>query len=169
MIRLRYACAATLVSAGLISVTLSGQQAPAPQAPTLTPILAGKKFVSPVRGEAQVDYTKPSTKREKDMVVTSITVKNTMTAPIARLTIDEIWYDAGGGVVTGNKGVVNGLLQPGETQTVRIETPFNPKMKANNWNFTHANGVIKPHRVDKMDGSDAKEAKPAAKSAAKKK
>ena len=90
MIRLRYARAATLVSAGLISATLLAQQAPAPPAPTLTPILAGRKFVSPVRGEAQVDYTKPSTKREKDMIVTSITLKNTMTAPIARLTVDEI-------------------------------------------------------------------------------
>jgi len=31
-------------------------QAPAPQAPTLTPILAGKKFVSR-SGRSQVDYT----------------------------------------------------------------------------------------------------------------
>ena len=90
-----------------------------------------------------------------------------MTAPIARLTIDETWYDAAGGLVTGSKGVVNGLLQPGEVQIVRIETPFNAKMKANNYNFTHANGVVKPHRVDKMDAPDAKDGAPAAKAAAK--
>ena len=166
MIRLRYAFAATLVSAGLISVTLLAQQAPAPQAPPMEQILAGKKFVAPVRGEAQVDFTKPTTKRDKEMVVTSISVKNTMTAPIARLTIDETWYDAAGALVTGSKGVVNGLLQPGEVQVVKIETPFNAKMKANNYNFTHANGVVKPHRVDKIDGGDAKDAKPAAKPAA---
>ena len=130
-------------------------------------ILAGKKFVAPVRGEAQVDFTKPVTKREKEMVVTSIAVRNTMSAPIARLTIDETWYDAAGALVTGSKGVVNGLLQPGEVQTVKIETPFNAKMKANNYNFTHANGVVKPHRVEKMDAPDAKDAKPAAKAAAK--
>ena len=169
MFRLRYACAATLVSAGLISVSLLAQQAPAPQAPPMVPILAGKKFVSPVRGEAQVDYTKPTTRRDKEMVVTSITVKNTMTAPIARLTIDETWYDGGGALVTGSKGTLNGLLQPGEVQTVKIETPFNAKMKANNYTFTHANGVVKPHRVDKMGGPDAKDAKPAEKAAPKKK
>ena len=56
-------------------------------------------------------------------------------------------------------------------QTVKIETPFNAKMKANNWNFSHANGTVpKPHRVEKFDGGDAKDAKPAAaKPAAKKK
>lgn len=169
MIRLRYALAATLVSAGLISVTLLAQQAPAPQAPLLQPILAGKKLVAPVRGEAQVDFIKPITKREKDMVVTSITVKNTMTAPIARLTIGETWYDAAGALVTGSKGILNGLLQPGEVQTVKIETPFNAKMKANNFTFTHANGAVKPSRVDKMDAPDAKDTKPAAKPAAAKK
>ena len=30
---------------------------------------------------------------------------------------------------------------------MKIETPFNTKMKANNYNFTHANGTIKPHAV----------------------
>jgi hypothetical protein len=177
MTRLRYAFATTLVSAGLISVTLLAQQAPAPQAPApqaplLTPILAGRKFVAPVRGEAQVEFTKPVTKRDKDMVITSITVKNTMTAPIARFTIDETWYDTAGALVTGSKGVVNGLLQPGEVQTVRLVTPYNAKMKANNYNFVHANGPVKPTRVDKIDDPnappDAKGAKPAAKPAAKK-
>jgi len=178
MIRLRYAFATTLVSAGLISVTLLAQGAPAPQAaapqaptvqaPNLTPILAGRKFVAPVRGEAQVEFTKPVTKRDKDMVVTSITVRNTMTAPIARFTIDETWYDAGGALVTGSKGIVNGLFQPGEVQTVRLVTPYNAKMKSNNYNFVHANGAVKPMRVEKIEDPNAPpDPKAAAKAAAK--
>lgn len=178
MIRMRYALATILVSAGLTSVTLLAQEAPAqsapaPQAaavpaPPLTPILGGMKFVAPVRGQAQVEFTKPATKRDKDMVVTSITVKNVMTAPIARLTIDETWYDAAGALVNGSKGVVNGLLQPGEVQTVKLMTPFNAKMKANNYNFVHANGAVKPTRVDKIEDPNAPDpkAKPAAKAAA---
>lgn len=175
MIRVRYAFATTLVSAGLISVTLLAQQAPAPQAPApqaplLKPILAGRNFVAPVRGEAQVEFTKPVTKRDKDMVITSITVRNAMTAPIARLTIDETWYDGAGALVTGSKGTVNGLLQPGEVQTLKLVTAYDAKMKANNYNFIHANGVVKPTRVDKIDDPNApaaKDAKPGAKPAAK--
>jgi hypothetical protein len=50
------------------------------------------------------------------------------------------------------------MLQPGEIGTVSIEAPYNPKMKASNWNFAHANGAIKPHRVAKLSGADEKPA-----------
>jgi hypothetical protein len=168
MNRARCSFAATLVGVCFVSATLVAQ-APAP--PPMTSVLAGKKLTPPIRGQAEVDYAKPVTKREKDMVITKIQVKNTSNAPIPRLTITETWYDAGGATVGGGKGAINGLLQPGEIQTIVIETPFNAKMKANNYNFSHANGTIKPHLVAKM-GSDEKEpaAKPAAaKPAAKKK
>ena len=56
---------------------------------------------------------------------------------------------------------------------MKIETPYNAKMKANNYNFTHANGTIKPHNVPKLVAGGDKEpaAKPASatKRAAKKK
>jgi hypothetical protein len=158
MIRARHLLAATLTSASLIGVSVIAQT---PQAPPMTSVLAGKKFTPPAQGSVEVDFTAPKTSRVKDMVVTKIVVKNTMTKPIARLTIDETWYDDKGATVTGSKGVVNGLLQPGEIQTIVIETPFNAKMKANNYNFTHANGTVKPHKVTTM--GDAKE--PAAKNA----
>ena len=65
--------------------------------------------------------------------------------------------------MTGGKGVVT-RLEPGEVQTVKIETPYNAKMSANNYNFSHANGTVKPHNVAKLTaGGDAKE--PAAKNA----
>lgn len=158
MTRVRSTFAATLVGAGLIGVTVLAQQAP-----PMTPILAGKKFTPPAQGLVEVDYLKPTTRRDKDMVVTKIVVKNTMKAPIARLTVDETWYDKGGALVTGSKGIINGLLQPDEVQTLEVRTPYDAKMAANNWNFTHANGAVKVHRVDKMDAAkDAPAAKPAA-------
>ena len=73
-----------------------------------------------------------------------------MTAPLLRLTIDETWYDKAGGLVTRRQGRASTGLEPGEVGTVKIETPFNPKMKANNYNFAHANGTIKPHKVAKL-------------------
>jgi hypothetical protein len=167
MTRARCAFAVSLAGVTFISAHLPAQ---APTAPPMTSVLAGKKLTPPIRGQAEVDYTKPVTKREKDMVVTKIQVKNTSNAPIPRLTITETWYDAGGATVGGGKGAINGLLQPGEVQTIIIETPYNAKMKANNYNFSHANGTIKPHAVAKL-GSDEKEpaTKPAAASKAKKK
>jgi hypothetical protein len=170
MTRARCAFAATLVGVSFVSALVIAQT---PTAPPMTSVLAGKKLTPPIRGQAEVDFTKPVTKRDKDMVVTKIQVRNMSNAPIPRLTITETWYDAGGATVGGGKGAINGLLQPGEIQTIVIETPYNAKMKANNYNFSHANGTIKPHKVDKM--TDEKEpatktaAKPAPKPAAKKK
>ena len=165
MNRARLIHAATLVGASLVATAVFAQT-PAP--PPMTSVLAGKKFTPPFKGQADLDFSGPVTKNVKGMVTTVFQVKNNMNAPLVRLTIDETWYDAAGALVTGGKGVVN-RLEPGEVGTVTIETPFNPKMKANNYNFSHANGTIKPHKVAKLaaPGDAAKE--PAAKPAAAKK
>jgi hypothetical protein len=166
MNRARLTIAATLVGASFVATAL----AQTPPAPPMTSVLAGKKFTPAFKGQAEIDFTKPITKRDKEMVVTTIQVRNNATGPLLRLTIDETWYDKAGGLVTGGKGVLN-RLEPGEVATVKIETPYNAKMSANNYNFSHANGTVKPHKVDKMTAAgDAKDAaKPAAKPAAKKK
>ena len=166
MTRARLIVAATLVGASMVAA-----HAQTPQAPPMTSVLAGKKFTPPFKGTAEVDFTKPVSKNDKGMVVTTIMVKNNAPGPILRLTVDETWYDAGGASVGGGKGAINGLLQPGEAQTIVIETPYNAKMKANNYNFSHANGTIKPHKVAKFGDEKEPAAKPASatKPAAKKK
>jgi hypothetical protein len=163
MNRARLTFAATLVGASLVAPAVFAQT---PQAPPMTSVLAGKKFTPAFKGQADIDFTKPVTKRDKDMVVTTIMVKNNTPGPLLRLTIDETWYDKAGGLVTGGKGVL-ARLEPGEVGTVKIETPFNAKMSANNYNFSHANGTVKPHSVPKLVAGDAKE--PATKPAAAKK
>ena len=164
MKRARFFAAATLAGAFAATAAL----AQTPQAPPMTSVLAGKKFTPPLKGPAEVEFMKPETKRDKEMVVTRIKVRNASAAPIARLTITETWYDKGGATVGGGKGFLNGLLQPGEVQTIVIETPYNTKMSANNYNFSHANGTVpKPKRVDKMTGD--KDAPAPAKAPAKKK
>jgi hypothetical protein len=154
MNRARVAFSATLVTLTLATGTaLAGQTAQAGQtgqAP-MTSVLAGKKFTPPLKGEAVIEFTAPVTKREKDMVVTRVTVRNASVAPVPRLTISETWYDKSGAIVTGGKGGINGLLQPGEIQVITIETPYNPKMNGNQFNFTHANGTVKPAKVAKLE------------------
>ncbi len=94
-------------------------------------------------------YVKPVTKAQpgKNMVLTTIKVRNASLAPIARLQVTETWYDKGGTVVASSRSAINGLLQPQEIQTMTIETPYSPKMSSNNWNFTHANGTVKIAKV----------------------
>jgi len=161
MNRARFVLAATLTGACLVAGPALAEQAT--QAPPMQSVLAGKKFTPPLKGQAEVEFTKPETKKEKDLVVTTFQVKNMSKAPIARLTVDVTWYDDKGTVVGGGKGVINGLLQPDEVQTMRIESGYNPKMKSNNYNFSHPNGTVKPKQVAKLEGADTKE--PAAKNA----
>ena len=73
-------------------------------------------------------------------------------------------------LVSGGKGFINGLLQPGEVKTIEIQTPYDAKMNANSWNFSHANGPVKPHQVKALDDPNAATKKePAAKTASAKK
>jgi hypothetical protein len=164
--KVHVAVGAMLVGASVVAVSVAAQTTP--QAPPMQSILAGKKFQPPVKGQAEVDYTKPQTTRKGSVVITKIQVKNTMSAPIGRLKIVETWFDKSGGTIPGGEGVINGLLQPGEVQTIEIQTPYNDKMNANSWNFAHANGTVKPHLVKSFDAaSGAKE--PAAKTTTTKK
>ena len=167
-----HALAVTLAGALCLGGLTASAQTPAadqPKAPELKQVLAGKKFTPPVRGEATIDFVKSPTRRDGTTLVTKILVKNTSNAPIARLTIDETWYDKSNNLIPGGKGVINGLLQPGEVQTIEIRTPVNANMSASMLQFSHANGTVpKPHSVKSMDAPKEPE-KPAAKAAAKKK
>jgi hypothetical protein len=163
MNRARFVFAAALVGAGLAGPVL----AQTPQAPPLTPLLAGRNIKPPFKGNAAVDFAKPARSRDKDMVIEKIQVKNMSSGPIARLTIDETWYDKAGATIGGGKGVLNGLLQPGEVQTITVASPYNAKMSANQYRFSHANGGVTPHQVNKFEGDSA--ATPAAAKPAKKK
>lgn len=164
MNRARLASAALVV--GSVMVTGAVMTAQVTQAPEMHSVLAGKKFTPPVRGEATVEFTQPSTKalQGKNMVETRITVRNVSQGPIARLQVTETWYDKGGAIVASNRGVINGLLQPQEIQTIVIDTAYNTKMSSNNWNFTHANGTVKVAKVKTLEApKDAAAPAPAAK------
>ena len=162
MIRARIAVAATILGASFAGATVLAQQTPQaqpsgqPAAPQMKSILAGKKFMPPVRGDANVDFVKTPTKREGTTLVTKIQVKNTSPAPIPRLKVVETWYDKDGNMIPGGDAVINGLLQPGEIATLEIRTPVNPKMAQSMMQFSHANGTVpKPHSVKTLDAPGA--------------
>jgi hypothetical protein len=116
-----------------------------------TPPAALAKFVPAIRGLAEVELTKPVTRRVGNEIVTTMKVKNTSTAEsIAGLRVDEFWYDKAGVPVTGNTFRHRKPLQPGEIVEVTLRTPVNPKMDRNQYQFVHANGDIKPTVVPKL-------------------
>ncbi len=125
-----------LLSAG---VSLAGQTTP------------GRKLISPVRGDATVEITKPDTKIVKGEVITTIRVKNVMTAPIAGFQIDENWFK-GSTNVGGDTYRHPRPLPVGEVIVVTLKTPQARIIGARNqYQFKHANGAIKPKTVAKLD------------------
>jgi hypothetical protein len=112
---------------------------------------ATKKLVPPVRGEATIGYLKPVSKREGNMIVTTIKIKNLSNGAIAGLKVDEFWYDKAGDPVTGSQPFRwRKPLQPGEVIDVVLKVPTNPKMDRNQYKFEHANGTIKTQLLPKL-------------------
>ena len=131
---------------------LEAQAAPAGQsgqAPASRP-----RLVAPVRGVAPIGYTKPLVKRGKvggkDFVITTMQIKNMAAGPIAGLKVDDFWYDKQGNPLPSDSYRHPRPLQPGEVITVTLETPADPRMNRNQWQFSHANGDIKPTLVGKL-------------------
>ena len=129
---------------------------PAPEAQASQPAPAARpKLVAPVRGVAQLGYTKPVVKNAtiggKQFVVTTIQVKNMANGAIAGLKVDEFWYDKAGDPVTGAQPFrYRKPLMPGEVIDVVLKVPTNPKMNSNQYKFEHANGTIKPTKMPKL-------------------
>jgi hypothetical protein len=160
MNRARFAVVATLVGASFAGVT--GTDLLAQKPPEFKSVLAGKKVQPPLKGQGEVEFLQPVTKKVGDNVVTSIKVKNISTAPLARLKVAETWFDTKNNIVAAGEGTLDKPLAPGAVDTITIETPWTSKMNGNSWNFSHANGLVKPKRVKALDD-------PAAKTVAKKK
>lgn len=121
-----------------LPVHVAGQEAP-------------RKLIAPVRGEANVDITKPNTKVVGNEVVTVITLRNASTGAIAGLKVEENWYDKGGNPVSGDTYRHPRPLPPGEIITVTLKTPRKPSMQSNQYQFTHANGAVKTKIVPKLE------------------
>jgi hypothetical protein len=111
---------------------------------------APRKLISPVRGEAQVEYTKPNTKVAGNEVVTVIMVKNVSAAPIAGFKLDESWIDKAGTLSGGDTYRHPKPFMPSEIITITLKTPRNTRMASNSYNFSHANGTVKPKLVPKL-------------------
>ncbi len=113
---------------------------------------APRKLISPVRGEATVEITKPDTKVVGNNVVTTIYLKNTSSAPIAGLKVEENYYDRAGQPIGGDIFRSRSPIMPNQVIKIELTTPRRPGMGDNQYNFSHANGTIaKPKVVPKLE------------------
>jgi hypothetical protein len=148
----------TLVGVALLAAGIAAEQAKpaAPPAATAKPNDEGAlpsqgKLVAPVRGEAELGYTKPAVKNDGKFITTTMKVKNMSSGAIAGLKIDEFWYDKDGNPVTGSQPFrYRKPLQPGEVIEVVLKVPINKAMNRNQYKFEHANGKIKPTLLPKL-------------------
>lgn len=150
MTRARVVVASVVLATFGLGIAPALSQTP-PATQPLPSVLAGRKLTPPIKGTAVIEYSQPTTRREGNMIITRIVVKNTSLGAIARLTVTESWYDVNGGLVLESRGLINGLLQPQEIQTITIETPARPTLSRNNWTFSHVNGEVRPQRVPKLE------------------
>jgi hypothetical protein len=113
-----------------------------------------RKLIPPIRGEAVLEMTKPNTKVMGNEVVTTIIARNpATTGAIAGLKVEENWYDKKRNPVTGDTYRHPRPLKAGEVITITLRTPKSPLMDTNQYQFTHANGTIKPNIVPKIEGA----------------
>ncbi len=134
---------------GFLIAPAAFAQTPAPAAPAAP--AAPRKLISPMRGEASVEFTRPSTTRKGANVVTVMVIKNTSPLPIAGFRLEESWADKSGNLAGGDVYRHPKPFMPGEVITVTLTTPTNPRMASNSFNFVHANGTVKPKSVPKID------------------
>ncbi|MCA1584138.1 MAG: hypothetical protein LC791_04975 [Acidobacteria bacterium] len=140
MIRQSQRLLAAVAMAGLTAVAVAFAEQDAP-----------RKLIAPVRGEATIEMTPPATKVVGTEVVTTIIVKNTSSGAIAGFKIEENWYDKGGNPIGGDTYRHPRPLPPNEIITITLKTPRHPQMTRNQYQFSHANGNVKPKSVPKIE------------------
>ena len=133
---------------GFVFAPVALAQTPAPAAPA-----APRKLISPFRGDATVEFTKPVTKRVGANIVTTLVVKNTSSGPLAGFRLEESWSDKSGNLAGGDTYRHPRPLMANEVITITLTTPFNTRMTSNSYNFIHANGNVKPKNVPKIDAA----------------
>jgi hypothetical protein len=130
-------------------------QAPAAktQQPAATPA-APPKFVTPVKGEAEVQILQPQSSQQGTLLVTKIKVKNVSKGPIVGFKAEEYWYNAKGETVSGSPVFRHPKpFMPNEVIEVTLRSPHDASMNKGGRSlrvFGHGNGKVKATLVPKF-------------------
>jgi hypothetical protein len=103
------------------------------------------------RGLAEIAYTQPQARREREFIVTSIRVKNVSQNAIAGFQVDEFWFDADGNTVTGDQVRFREPILSNEVREIELRVPRVQSMDRSNYEFSHQNGEIKATLVKEIE------------------
>ncbi len=102
--------------------------------PPAEPAMGHPRTLTPVMGEAVLAVWPPETKvdRQSNVVRTSIKVANpSANQYIQGLSVEEVWYDSSGAIVSRVSSSLAIPLRPEGEQTLILESPMSPKMDRN--------------------------------------
>jgi hypothetical protein len=116
---------------------------------TPSPELVRARMRPPLKGTAYLEYIKSSPKRVGNEIQNVTRVKNTSTAPIVGLRIDEYFY-AGQKEASVGSGRLRTALAPGEIAQIPTAAEYKNGITGSQLMFTHANGQVKPTAVKKF-------------------
>lgn len=142
--------AATCLVAALVPSWSRAQAKPAAQPTTPAAPPAPAKWIPPVKGEATVDFVRSREVRVKGEIQTKMKVRNTSKGSIALLAVEELWYNTKREIASNGIYRHKQLLNPGEIIEFTIASPDKPDLYSNMLMFKHANGTIKPNKVNKL-------------------
>jgi hypothetical protein len=119
------------------------------------------RLIAAVRGSADLALLPPDANNQtidgSQFIVTDIEVMNLADAPIAGLTVEDLWYNNDGEVISGDTYRHPTPLPPGEAVTVTLEVPRVQGIVRNQYQFSHANGEISPVQMDEFPVEEAPE------------
>lgn len=137
MMRLGTMMVAVALGIGLVAGPAAAQDAP-------------RKLVAPVRGDAAIEIMQDT--KVGNEIVTTIRVRNVAGGNIAGLKVQENWYDKAGNATAGDSYTHRRPLANGEVIEIVLRTPRSLVIgKRNQYQYTHANGNVKPKLVPKID------------------
>jgi len=130
---------------GFVGVLLLVSTAAAQQPPPLS------KFVTPFKGEAEIEMTPARGTTEAGILVTKFKVKNMASAPLIGFKVSEYWYNTKNVAVSGSQAFrVLKPMMPGEVVEVTLKSPRPPDGSRKITQFEHQNGKIKVKQVAKF-------------------
>jgi hypothetical protein len=134
----------------LTSASASAFAQAQPASPTTPAPAAKAKFVTPLKGVATIEVIQTPSKFVGKEIQTVYKIKNTSSAPIALLKIDEYWYDSAGKLVSSDTKRHLKPFGAGEIIEIKTSAPGAPGAARSQATFSHANGTVKPKRVTKF-------------------
>jgi hypothetical protein len=145
---------ALLLASASAATFAQGSAAKGQPAAAATTPAAPPKFVTPMKGEGQVQILNPQQKQEGNMMVTRIKVKNMSKGPLIGFKADEYWYSAKGETVSGSPTFRHRKpFMPNEVIEVVLRSPYNAQMSRNIRTFKHEHGDIKATLVPRFKDS----------------